>query len=149
MYNLGNLSTLTGKKPYKCDICKKRFVHSGDYRRHLRVHTREKPYECCYCFKAFADSSDLKVHIRIHTGEMPYQCPLCFKRFRTSGNLNVHVRGGSCQKTKESLKGKKISPLKKSSADLPMMTSEPIPMMAELPTVVPPPEGFSSLQESQ
>ena len=71
----------TNEKPYECDVCEKRFRHSGTLRVHKRIHTNEKPYECDVCEKAFRESGNLKEHMRIHTNEKPYECDVCEKRF--------------------------------------------------------------------
>ena len=45
------------------------------------IHTGENTYKCEVCGKAFVDTGDLKRHKRIHTGEKPYKCELCGNTF--------------------------------------------------------------------
>ena len=54
----------------------------------MRIHTNEKPYECDVCEKRFRHSGALTKHMRIHTNEKPYECDVCEKRFRRSGKFD-------------------------------------------------------------
>ncbi|XP_062859954.1 zinc finger protein 768-like [Trichomycterus rosablanca] len=81
---------LRGEKRFCCTFCDRKFSHSGDFKKHRRVHTGEKPYFCTLCGKRFSQSGYLKIHQRHHTGEKPYACGACGKRFSHSSNFRKH-----------------------------------------------------------
>ena len=41
----------TGEKPFKGDLCEKRFTTSGHLTTHKQIHTGEKPFKCDLCGK--------------------------------------------------------------------------------------------------
>ena len=59
-----HLMTHTGEKPHKCEICQKRFLRSGDFRRHERIH--KKAYSCTTCSRNFGKISELNKHIKLY-----------------------------------------------------------------------------------
>ncbi|XP_028395720.1 zinc finger protein 345-like [Dendronephthya gigantea] len=93
--------THTGEKPYECDVCKNRFFRGSSLVRHQRTHTGEKPYECDVCNQRFSFGSDLVRHQRTHTGEKPYECDVCKKKFSQIGNLVTHQRTHTGEKPYE------------------------------------------------
>nr|CAI5868292.1 unnamed protein product [Callosobruchus analis] len=57
-----------GKKPFKCEVCKKDFAQKGNLQEHQRTHTGEKPFCCDVCGRKFTTSSQFSFHRMRHTG---------------------------------------------------------------------------------
>lgn len=76
-----------------CPYCQYHSYYTTDVKRHIMFkHTGEKPFKCNVCQKRFTLKSDLKNHSRIHTGEKPFQCPSCLKEFKQKSYLTFHMR---------------------------------------------------------
>merc|ERR1719320_427013 len=82
-----------GIKPYRCEICQRKFTQLSHLQQHIRTHTGDKPYKCRIpgCTKAFSQLSNLQSHSRCHQTDKPYKCNSCYKCFHDEASLLEHI----------------------------------------------------------
>jgi len=75
----------TGAKPHSCRHCSGRFMWLNQLKRHLlESHNVGTWLTCNICQKKFSHSGDFKVHVQRHEGVKPYVCSECPKCFCTA-----------------------------------------------------------------
>ncbi|XP_072813125.1 uncharacterized protein [Vicugna pacos] len=89
---LKHQSSHAKERSHECEECGKEFRHISSLITHQRMHTGEKPYECHQCGKAFSQRAHLTIHQRIYTGEKPYKCDDCGKDFSQRAHITIHQR---------------------------------------------------------
>jgi hypothetical protein len=77
---------------FKCDYCPKMFIRKQDRNRHMNIHTGARPYKCDVCHKKFNDPSTLRHHRQSHSAPK-YECPFCHKMFAQSRYWKLHWNG--------------------------------------------------------
>ncbi|XP_058900837.2 zinc finger protein 90 homolog isoform X11 [Kogia breviceps] len=110
---LSQNNILAKKKPYKCNKCRKAFIHRSSLTKHEKTHKGDgtfpngtdqgiypgkKHHECTDCGKTFLWKTQLTEHQRIHTGEKPFECNVCGKAFRHSSSLGQHENAHTGEK---------------------------------------------------
>ncbi|XP_059616062.1 zinc finger protein 791-like [Phlebotomus argentipes] len=106
--------------PFKCRVCKKKFMKLDNLKKHVAIHAIE--YKCEICGKYLTTEYWLKKHIRLqhkNNSDIPkciltknFRCVICEKTFRQLAQLRRHLK--SCENKLRSLKA--ILPLHSSES---------------------------------
>jgi uncharacterized Zn-finger protein len=77
-------------RPFKCDVCNKRFVIRKELKQHEIIHTEEQT-SSNVCSESLNNKSTLNAHQVIHTEEHPFVCDACNKSFKWKNHLIRHI----------------------------------------------------------
>ena len=82
-----------GKKPFKCNLCEKKFIGNCDLVRiTTAVHKGKKPFKCDHCCEESVRNFYLDGHTTtIHEGKKPFKCNICNENFDRICDLHGHT----------------------------------------------------------
>ncbi|EEB17170.1 zinc finger protein, putative [Pediculus humanus corporis] len=92
--HIKKIHTSDSEKPYKCDICLKRFEKKQGLSCHVKAHTDEQQlYVCQHCNKSFSKICYLKNHLKSHQEDKDsFLCDICGKDYKSLTALEEHSR---------------------------------------------------------
>ena len=93
-FNLILVFEMESSRNFKCEVCEKMFIQSGDLKNHIKtIHEGQRNYKCDACGKYFTASGSRNAHIKIqHEGKSNHKCDSCGKSFNESGSLKTHIK---------------------------------------------------------
>ncbi|KAJ8669915.1 hypothetical protein QAD02_001174 [Eretmocerus hayati] len=82
----------TNEKIFKCPICHKGFSTKYTLLFHIESHEK-KPFSCELCKRKFAQDAELQLHVKMDCRKtLPFVCLICGNRYRTRDNVKRHCR---------------------------------------------------------
>ena len=86
-----HMQTVHNLKPWKCEICSKRFIQKQNYQNHALSHGDSKKFTCDICTKVFNTPRKLYAHRSLHLGRR-FLCQQCGYKAKSASNLRGHVK---------------------------------------------------------
>ena len=86
------IECLATDRPYKCEVCGRKYKRECDLRHHEKVHSNVKEYGCDICGKRFKQSSQLWQHRRFHDETPRFQCNFCDYRAHFKFTIRRHAQ---------------------------------------------------------
>ncbi|CAD7013052.1 unnamed protein product [Ceratitis capitata] len=81
-----------GEMPFKCNYCKRYFLHASTWKHHENRHTKSHVWKCTVCPHESTTKTDRNIHMVTHSDIRAYVCDLCGASYKSSTSLNVHIR---------------------------------------------------------
>ena len=94
-----HLKTHSREKSNKYNQCGYASLNTSNLRKHLKTHSRENPNKCNQCNFASSQASNLRAHLKIHSGEKSNKCSQCDFASSRAGNLKRHLKTHSGEKS--------------------------------------------------
>lgn len=89
---LPTVAIVDPNRPHGCRICAKTFKWKHVMKRHEANHSGKKPWRCSECNKRFARKDNAVVHQLLHSDNpKPWSCPVCKKDFSAKRSAKKHV----------------------------------------------------------
>lgn len=80
-------------RPFKCDVCSKKYGYKADLDRHkVEVHSKTANYYCNICDKYLKTKAYIDDHMSMHADNYVYQCKTCEKSFSTKLVFGKHMK---------------------------------------------------------
>ncbi|XP_023239227.1 zinc finger protein 431-like [Centruroides sculpturatus] len=79
--------------PYQCNICKRIYVSTSSFERHLLAYNNQIHFFCDVCKTKFTSKVKFQTHQKTaHHPGGNYKCEICNKTFRRKIDLNRHIK---------------------------------------------------------
>lgn len=89
--NLTHHMRLHGGPLFKCSMCSKSFTRADALTDHMNSHTGRKPYQCQTCWKRFANRINFNVHVKKHdANRVGTKCLVCKRNIM--GSMTDHMK---------------------------------------------------------
>lgn len=81
------------QRPFKCDVCGKKYGYKTDLDRHkIEVHSKTANYYCNICDKYLKTRAYIEDHMSMHADNYVYHCKTCEKSFSTKMVFGKHMK---------------------------------------------------------
>lgn len=81
------------QRPFKCDVCGKKYGYKTDLDRHkIEVHSKTANYYCNICDKYLKTKAYIDDHMSMHADNYVYHCKTCDKSFSTKQVFGKHMK---------------------------------------------------------
>ncbi|XP_053623418.1 zinc finger and SCAN domain-containing protein 12-like isoform X10 [Plodia interpunctella] len=84
-------------KRFTCEVCDSKFYFRSELKKHMNTHGAEKNFACDVCKKCYATAKTLKEHIKIHNNDFRFICAVCGQAFVTNYSLKQHQKHHSTE----------------------------------------------------